>query len=586
MELKIEREPRDVPVLGLNPWPKNPRKSMGDLESLTAAVREQGILQRLLVRDCLDGRGGLEIICGERRWRAAQAAGLETVPVDWTQDLDDDDNALAAAVAENMHREDVHPLEEADGIAAMRQRRTVEEIAARLGRSASYVYRRLALAELCGAARDALVADRLSLAGAELLARVTDPDLQAQIVDRLMQRSDGAIGVHDVRWASRDALLSLARATWALDDPKLVKLAGACTSCPKRTGAQAALFGEVEDDDRCTDPGCFADKREAEAARRLEIAKASGAKVLTIAELEKLYPHAHSASSAYEIERKGYADLDHQAAHGRKTWREILGDRAIAKHVAKDPHAGDVHELVKLADVKKLLKKDPRKGDPDLDPKPASGPSSSGSKKDAKRSKDEIVRDAKHDAVGAILDELAARIGAELSIEDGLRFLAESMLAFQLGDETRIARRVGLKVEGYSPDNMKKFVAAMAKAAPAQLLAACFEVALIEDFPLDTSAKKGDRSVAQRVLEHAGVDWLGIEQEAIELALAEPGKCRRCGCTETTPCADDNLGACAWVDEKKTLCTACEDRKPGEAPAKGKGKPKKKASAKKAKAPA
>lgn len=179
--MTIEKSAREVEIGELVPWSMNPRKSMGDLESLTAAVREQGILQRLLVRPAADGCGGFEIICGERRWRAARAAGLAAVPVDVTEDLDDDTDALAACVAENMHREDVHPLEEADGIAAMRERCTVEEIAARLGRHVSYVYRRLALAGLCGTGRDALVAGQLTVAGAERLARVTDPDLQAHV---------------------------------------------------------------------------------------------------------------------------------------------------------------------------------------------------------------------------------------------------------------------------------------------------------------------------------------------------------------------------------------------------------------------
>jgi len=108
---------REVPVERLRPNPRQPRRTFEEepLASLTASVAALGVLQPLLVR--ARGDGDYELIAGERRWRAAQRAGLATVPV-LVRDADDL-SSLEQAVVENLHRADLNPLEEAAAYAQL-----------------------------------------------------------------------------------------------------------------------------------------------------------------------------------------------------------------------------------------------------------------------------------------------------------------------------------------------------------------------------------------------------------------------------------------------------------------------------------
>lgn len=169
-----------VPLSELRECPLNPRKHFDQarLDELARSMAPPvGVLEPLLVRPA-KGKTPYEIVAGARRFRAAQIAGLAAVPV-LVRSLTDA-QVLELMVIENNQRDDVHPLEEADGYAqlmALDRAYTVEAIAARTGKSASYIYRRLKLRDLIPAARQAFEADELTAAHAERLARLT-PDQQ------------------------------------------------------------------------------------------------------------------------------------------------------------------------------------------------------------------------------------------------------------------------------------------------------------------------------------------------------------------------------------------------------------------------
>src|SRR5918912_1847604 len=131
----------------LDPNPEQPRVEIGDLAELTASIKEKGVLEPLLVRPSrLSGRW--MIIAGERRWRAATAAGLREVPC---VEMDVDEEVVAEiALIENMQRKDLTPWEEADGLAALCQRfgYTHEDVARKIGKSRSTVTEALALASI------------------------------------------------------------------------------------------------------------------------------------------------------------------------------------------------------------------------------------------------------------------------------------------------------------------------------------------------------------------------------------------------------------------------------------------------------
>lgn len=165
------REFRQLETNVIHESPTNPRRSFSEasLDELTASVRRHGVLQPILVRP--NGEGFV-LIAGARRLRAAKLAGCETVPA---RVLDLDDAAAdEATIIENLHRENVHPLDE--GVSYQRlvsAGRTIEDVAAALGKSKGYVYQRISLTRLVPKVQDLLARDILPLTYALKIALVS-----------------------------------------------------------------------------------------------------------------------------------------------------------------------------------------------------------------------------------------------------------------------------------------------------------------------------------------------------------------------------------------------------------------------------
>ncbi len=168
---------RRVPVEYLEPSPLQPRRTFADeeLAALAASIREHGLLQPILVRPARGPGAAYEIVAGERRWRAAQRAGLEEVPV-VVRELDDR-GALELALVENLQREDLNPLEEAEAYARLVQDfgRSQEEVAQALGRSRSHIANTLRLLQLPEPVRELLRRGELTAGHARALLAATDP---------------------------------------------------------------------------------------------------------------------------------------------------------------------------------------------------------------------------------------------------------------------------------------------------------------------------------------------------------------------------------------------------------------------------
>lgn len=164
---------QDIPLAEIHESTWNPRKHFeaSKLEELAASIREKGVIEPAIVRP--RAKGGVELIAGARRFRASQLAGVATLPC-LTRELDDT-QALEFAVVENGQREDVSAVEEARGYQALMKadkKYTVAIVAAKVGKSESYVYRRVKLLELAAPLLEALEENRLSVAHAEKLARL------------------------------------------------------------------------------------------------------------------------------------------------------------------------------------------------------------------------------------------------------------------------------------------------------------------------------------------------------------------------------------------------------------------------------
>jgi ParB family transcriptional regulator, chromosome partitioning protein len=144
------RSQRRVSIEFLHPNPRNPRRhfAVAELDELAASIRERGVIQPIAVRPAPGATGAFEIIAGERRWRAAQRAGIHDVPVVVLEVSDAE--ALELAIIENVQREDLNPLEEAAGYQALGDefKYGQDEIAKVVGKSRSHVANMLRLLKL------------------------------------------------------------------------------------------------------------------------------------------------------------------------------------------------------------------------------------------------------------------------------------------------------------------------------------------------------------------------------------------------------------------------------------------------------
>jgi ParB family transcriptional regulator, chromosome partitioning protein len=192
----------------LRPNPRNPRKNFdeGEIEDLAASIRERGVIQPILVRSLPSVPDAFEIIAGERRWRAAQRAGLHEVPIIVIEATDKD--ALAIAIIENVQRADLNALEEAAGYSQLMDEHgySQAEVARALGKSRSHVANTLRLRNLPEQARALLASGEISAGHARALLALPDPDavarrivaegLTVRDVERLSQPAPAARGAH------------------------------------------------------------------------------------------------------------------------------------------------------------------------------------------------------------------------------------------------------------------------------------------------------------------------------------------------------------------------------------------------------
>ena len=202
------RKPRRAPVENLRPNPRNPRRLFTDAElgELSDSIRERGIIQPIVVR-ALQG-DNFEIIAGERRWRAAQRAGLHDVPIAVVEASDA--QALEFAIIENVQRADLNPIEEASGYLALMDdfNRTQDDVAQIVGKSRPHVANTMRLLKLSEPVKQLVRSGKISAGHARLLIGQPNAELLArEIVDKGLSvrqletdmRKDAAAQVRDVQ---------------------------------------------------------------------------------------------------------------------------------------------------------------------------------------------------------------------------------------------------------------------------------------------------------------------------------------------------------------------------------------------------
>jgi ParB/RepB/Spo0J family partition protein len=290
--------PSRVAFAYLHDSPTQPRQFYDEayIQQLADSIKINGdILQPLMVRNRMpnplrtewDPEDGYEVIFGHCRKRAGILAGLDGAPIQVVEMTDH--QVLQAQLAENIARKDLHFLDAAEGLARLRREFDVpvSELENRTGMSRTAVYNMIKLADACPAVKQACRDGKLDQEIAIVIARIPAHKLQdgaLKIALEKKQQHDGR-GYRDTRRELLDKYsLYLKDALWALDDAFIVPSAGACTTCPDRSGSTPELFGDVLEKkdyywltkhghDVCMNPECFALKKKTQLeldARELE----------------------------------------------------------------------------------------------------------------------------------------------------------------------------------------------------------------------------------------------------------------------------------------------------------------------------
>jgi ParB family chromosome partitioning protein len=230
----------------------NPRLTFDQskLEELAESIRQHGLIQPVTVRP---NASGFEIVAGARRFRASQLAELFSIPARIVEL--DDTAAMEWQLVENSQRADVHPHEEAQGFQRLLDMPgyDVAALVVKSGKSASHIYARLSLLQLIPDVAGAFVQERITASHANLLARL--PQEHQSTAFEQCWRKDWQDkephllpAKHLSAWIETNLYLALADAPFDREDITLNTSAGACVTCPRRSGFNTSLFADVQGD--------------------------------------------------------------------------------------------------------------------------------------------------------------------------------------------------------------------------------------------------------------------------------------------------------------------------------------------------
>lgn len=493
-----------IPLEALTASRTQPKKRKAD-QDLVESVREHGVVTPGLARPTPDGPTAYEVVFGHRRWDASVQAERDSMPF-IVRELSDA-QALELQLVENLRREDLHPLDEAEGYEVLHREHdyTVEDIAAKIGKSKAYVYARMKLLALQTEGREAFRAGELEASVALYLARVPGT-LQGMALKDLRARgghNGDRISARTAAWLLQERfMLQLGTAPFDVGDAELVAAAGACTGCVKKTGNQRELFADVESADVCTDPVCYRTKVDALWQIKSKAAKKGGAEVMSAEEAKKLWPHGSNYMQA-----AAWVDLKDPcySVSGSKPYKTVLAKAMPPIVLARDPDGG-VHELVKRTAAEKALldlgvvKKDKNAPDSRVSPEQK--------KKDrARLEKSNAARDLAEKVT-------AAAIAAVVDIAE--RGLKRSVLVAAVQELASGACHATEKRRGIKPGKLQKNIPGMTDAGLHGLLV---ELAIFPDgvfLSWDGKISKGTVDACKAF----GVDLKAIEKGIKDAAAA------------------------------------------------------------------
>jgi len=503
------------------------------LAELTANIIETGgIHQPILVRRRLPNppftqwmpADGFEIVAGHRRKLAGIAAGMTGAPL-LVRDLTDT-QARKIQITENVQREDVHAIEEAEGFQALIDNcnETPDTIAQQLGKSRSHVYGRLKLLQACPPIRRACLAGEIGAEVALLIARLRTDKLQEKALGYIKGKGydlkdGGTRSCRSVKELLNERFtLQLKTAMFDIEDEMLVPLAGHCIRCPKRSGNapeyEDILTGKNEPwrhhnfgADVCTDPDCFDAKKKAHLKREAGKLEAKGTVVID----------GNKARAAIDArgELKGaYIALKDVQAELKKAPKKGLAGTdlpAPAVVVIQDPRTGKTTKAVLRDDLKAAGVK--------VKAAPAANDHALRAQADRKAmAKREADAEAATAINMAILDRTLAAMANTQRTTQELYWMAESVFdGTGFHTRTSLAKRHGFE----TPNQLEKVLGQW----PADRLALfAVECVLIGQATISAYASQEDRDapLLMASAKHYGVDVDAVRAELTDKPASTP----------------------------------------------------------------
>ncbi len=493
------------PAEGSNVWYVGCLNLIGKFNQLHTCYSREEAERKLISEE------RFELVAGERRYRAAKEAGLSQIPA--TVRTLTDKEVLEIQFIENLLRDDLHPLEEAEGYQRLIKEHgyTVADLAIKVGKSEAYVRARMKLAALPKIARKALIEERITPTIALLIARIPNPQLSEKAANDILsprgarwRRSDEITYTDVKEHIEKNYMLRLDQAPFKTADPDLLPEAGPCNTCPKRTGNQGALFSDIKSADICTDRACYEAKADLSWKQTAQEAKEKGLKVIDGAGAKKLFPWSHidhlEYGSPYILLNES-CDIDPK----RRTWQKLLGNHAPAPILARNPHNGKVYRLLSKDAANKALKEAGHdfkinrsgfvKSEADL------------AKEKAEREKALIQSATVHAAVALIVAKIEAADPNDLPF---WKLLAKAMIAYTWHDTVKsVVHRRGLAKKKERPEDL--LLKQVEGLSIPQIKALIYELSVCRDAKGQFNERYGKRFKEACAL--FGISPEGIEQK-------------------------------------------------------------------------
>ena len=266
---------REIPTENIELSPLNPRKSIDflSLDELAQSISELGVLQPVIVRQ-VPGKDKFELVCGERRLRATEKAGIETIPAIVKAELSDE-AALDMMITENLQRKDVHPLEEAEAFKQLVEQMNydVPQLIQRFGKSEQYIRQRLKLNDLIDDFKQLFRKEVIGIGHAFEISKLKKDYQQELFNDEFKERNNfwSCPTVRQLKnTIDRNFTTKLDDAVFDIEDKTLNRKAGPCVTCPNNTASNTLLFPEEDEKGVCLDIACFRHKTEMFFDREVE----------------------------------------------------------------------------------------------------------------------------------------------------------------------------------------------------------------------------------------------------------------------------------------------------------------------------